>query len=50
MTKTKTLKKYRIRYEPSFLEEQEWLIYHLRKTDNPTEHRIIKNLLDLIGK
>ena len=50
MTISTTLKKYRIRYELAYDEEKEWLINQLRKSNDPKEHQLIKNLLDLIGK
>jgi len=44
------LRNCKITIEPVFDREKEWLIVQLRNTNDPVEHRIIKNILDLIGR
>jgi len=51
MEKNTTVSKdYKITVEPVYDREKEWLIVQLRNTNDPVEHRIIKNIFDLINR
>ena len=43
-------KKYQVRYVPTMDNEKNWLIAKFRSTQSSYEHKMIKNILDLICK